>query len=398
MGTSKKRAITPAEQISSTQYLIEAICAYMRKNGITQSALGKRLNLSQGTISKMLNYTESQNSFLLLSFSEALKICAVMGTSIGTVLYEYDQSQNAQYSSEYSWESGEEYLKASAEKNIPEESRLFYGCGSGLFPYYLFPQDALLTNNIEDSMFQPWFGKYHCYFHSTLSRENVLFHGQLEIPDKSESGYCHVHFSFVYDISRHLQKEYYGQLTLSKRSTNGAYFTLVNHEDQGEITYLVMSNPSIKNSQVSCVVAFVATISAGKGTQHPCVERMIISRKPLSESELEIAKAHLLLNDKYIRISEDEFCAMLKSQSTPLKFREKFNRFCNPFDDPILSEYSTKIAIIPESWIKSLPGYTEEEQRTIIDLMRLHSLAPKYNKINQKASENDIYELNKDSY
>ena len=119
---------------------------------------------------------------------------------------------------------------------------------------------------------------------------------------------------------------------------------------------------------------------------------MIISRKPLSESELEIAKAHLLLNDKYIRISEDEFCAMLKSQSTPLKFREKFNRFCNPFDDPILSEYSTKIAIIPESWIKSLPGYTEEEQRTIIDLMRLHSLAPKYNKINQKASENDIYE------
>ena len=56
------------------------------------------------------------------------------------------------------------------------------------------------------------------------------------------------------------------------------------------------------------------------------------------------------------------------------------------------------MAVIPETWIKSLPNYTEREHQKLIDLMRLYSIAPKLNKIKQKAAENDIFDMYKDLF
>lgn len=388
------------EEITGTSlYLISAINAYRKKkeHKFTTTQIGAQMSKpkSQGTISKMLmesNVQELENKYGNLSVSEAKELCAAMGTTLGNVLLEYEQ-HIAQESGVYDKNNFQEYSAVKEPQNIPEQCHNIPGQETTIYPACLFSENDSLTNDISDPMFKPWFGKYYCYFYSTMSDETDCFEGELEIPETPGNGCCHVRFGFVYNQADNLRKEYYGQLVLSKKQNGGAYCTLINHDDQGEITYLVMANPAINNSQVCCVVAFVATISAGKDTKRPCVERMIISREPLDGKEFEMAKAHLLLNDKCIRITEENFSKMLEREDLPESFKKKFADFENPFDAPFLAEYLPKMAIIPESWVKSLTGYSDREHQKIIDLIRLYSEAPKYNKIRQKTSETDIYKL-----
>lgn len=381
-------------------FLIRAINFYREMHRVTHKGIAKQMSLSQGTVSKILsekNVHEDTNRYGNLSVSEAREICKAMGTTLGAVLSEYEQ-QFAQYSTDYAPKHTQEYLLPKLGDNIPEQCSNISGQESTIYPACLFSENDNLTNDISDPMFRPWFGKYYCYFFSTLSNEHDCFEGKLEIPEAPSNGCCRVRFCFVYNQEENLRKEYYGQLVLSKKQTGGAYCTLINHDDQGEITYLVMANPTVNNSRVCCVVAFVATISAGKDTKHPCVERMIISRVPLDGKEFEMAKAHLLFNDKHIRIKEDNFRKLLDCKDIPESFRQRFKGYENPFDAPILAEYLPRMADIPESWVKSLTGYSELEQQEIIDLMRLYSEAPKYNKIKQKTAENDIYKLFRSRY
>ena len=393
------------KEIESTSlYLIRAINSY--RNKIEHKKKKKKIGasmstpISQSTVSKMLsesNVDESDDPYGNLSVTEAKELCAAMGTTLGNVLLEYEQ-HIAQDSKVYDKSNSQEYSAVKADPDIPEQCNNIPGQEMTIYPACLFSENDSLTNDISDPMFRPWFGKYYCYFFSTVSDESDCFEGKLEIPETPGSGCCHVRFGFVYNQAENLRKDYYGQLVLSKKQDGGAYCTLINHDDQGEITYLVMANPAVNNSQVCCVVAFVATISAGKGTKRPCVERMIISRVPLDGKEFEIAKAHLLFNDKYIRITEDNFRRLLDHKDLPASFKKRFAGFENPFDAPFLAEYLPKMAIIPESWVKSLTGYSDREHQKIIDLIRLYSEAPKYNKIRQKTSETDIYNLFRHKY
>lgn len=388
------------EITETSRYRIGAIKAYMKKHRYTQKFLAQQLSLEQGTISKMLNENnidKLSDIYGNLSYQDACRLCEAMDSTLGAVLHEYDQ-QNAQNSSKYDENGPQEYSVHKMIGNIPEQCNNIPGGAYTVYPSCLFAEGDNLVNNINDPMFLPWFGTYHCYFYSTLSSEDVCFHGVLDIPRTSPNGCCHVRFNFTYGKRADLHKEYYGQLVLSKKQNGGAYCTLVNHDDQGEITYLVMANPAVQNKHVCCILAFAATISGGKGTHHPCVERMIISREPLDGPNFELAKVHLLLNDKHIRITEDSFRAMLESDDLPESFRQRFPDREHLFDVPPLSDYFPRIAVIPEHWVKGLPGYTEQEHQKIIDLMRLYSLAPRYNKIKEKTAENDIYMMYKEAF
>ena len=393
------------EEIKRTSlFLIEAINFYRNKKDhkFTHTKIGANMSprRDQSTISKMLlksNVENLMDPYGNLSISEAKELCAAMGTTLGNVLLEYEQ-HIAQDSGVYEKTNSPEYSEVKADQNIPEQCHNIPGQETTIYPACLFSENDSLTNDISDPMFRPWFGKYYCYFYSTMSDESDCFEGKLEIPESPSNGCCHVRFGFVYNQAENLRKDYYGQLVLSKKQDGGAYCTLINHDDQGEITYLVMANPAVNNSQVCCVVAFVATISAGKGTKRPCVERMIISRVPLDGKEFEMAKAHLLFNDKRIRITEDNFRKLLENKDLPATFKKRFADYENPFDAPFFAEYLPQMAIIPESWVKSLSGYSDHEHQKIIDLIRLYSEAPRYNKIRQNTSEIDIYNLFKHKY
>lgn len=322
MKVSEIDHVLMTEIAERSKYLISAINAYRGKHKFTQSMLAKRLSCEQGTISKFLSHKNIYNwdsPYGNLSLKEARRFCAAMDTTLGAVLYEYDQ-HIAQNSLQYDKKSSEEYLLNVSSDSIPSRCNNIPDNELPIFPSCLFDENDNLTNINTDPMFIPWFGTYHCYFYSTLSTEDVCFHGILNIPQTSSTGCCSVNFEFIYNEETKRQKKYYGQLVLSKK-TNGAYCTLINHDDQGEIVYLVMANPAVKNIHVCCVLAFAVSISGGKDTNHPCVERMIISREPLDGRDFEIVKAHLLLNDKYIRITEDSFKALLEVDDLPESFK-----------------------------------------------------------------------------
>lgn len=398
--TGDKEKITLSDEIALNDYLISAIDAYRKKKNVTQAELARRLCCSQPTVSKRLSKSSEKESQVTsskpLTILELDLYCKALGSTIGGVLYNYDQ-QLAQNRAVYSTNREKEYFVSGTPLNIPSNEENIPADIRPVFPYGVFAENDTLTNSISNPIFKQWFGSYHCYFYSTLSSENVCFHGILDIPKESENGCCNVSFSFCYDERNDLYKKYYGQLVLSK-STNGAYCTLVNHDDQGEITYLLMTKPGTKTANVCCVVAFALTLSGGKATKHPCIERMIISREELSGRNFELAKAHLLLNDKYIRITEEQFSEFLNSHNTPESFKHRFSKYPKPFDYPLLEEYVCRMAMIPETWVKSLTGFTEQEHQTIIDLMRPFSIAPKNNKIKEKTAENDIFNLFQDIY
>lgn len=380
-------------------YWINAIRSYMHEHRITQNQLAQKLLWSQTTISKKLNKNNMGNlseTYWHLSFQDANSICQAMDSTLGVVMYEYDQ-RNKQNSQDYSSDGSQEFSGKSLLENIPKQCRDIPSEEYPVYPSCLFAEDANLVNRKTDPMFSPWFGTFHCYFFSTLSNEDTCFHGILEIPKLPMEGCCHVKFSFDFGVKKKQTKDYYGQLVLSRKPNGGAYCTLVNHDDLGEISFLLMANPVVNHGSVCCAVALVATISGGKDTKHPCAERMIISRIELNGARFELIKAHLLLNDKNIRISEKAFLDMLDDDSTPQEFKQNFKTEC-PFDEKPLSTYLSKTAIIPENWVKSLTNFSAEDRQLIIDLLRLYSSAPKYNKIKQKTAEYDIFNLFREEF
>lgn len=387
------------ETADISAYWINAIRSYMRKHRITQNQLAQKLQWSQTTISKKLNTNnigKLSETYWHLPFQDAKSICQAMDSTLGAVMYEYDQ-QNKQNFQDYSLDRSQEFLGQSLLENIPKQCSDIPSEEYSVYPSCLFAEDANLVNRKTDPMFSPWFGTFHCYFFSTLSNEDTCFHGILEIPKLPMDGCCHVKFSFDFGVKKKQTKAYYGQLVLSRKPNGGAYCTLVNHDDLGEISFLLMANPVVNHGGVCCVVALVATISGGKDTKHPCAERMIISRIELNGARFEWIKAHLLLNDKNIRISERAFLDMLDDDSTPQEFKQAF-KMESPFDEQPLSTYLSKTAIIPESWVKSLTNFSAEDRQLIIDLLRLYSAAPKYNKIKQKTAEYDIFNLFREEF
>lgn len=382
---------------------IHAVRTYMKRHNISQRNLAQKLSISQSTLSKKLtvaNMGEESHTYWYLLYADVEKICKAMGTTPGTVMYEYEH-KNSQNSRNYDLLGDQEYTEKIVYQSIPELCEIIPSEERVVCPACLFMDDATLVNNKADPIFDPWFGNFHCYFFSTMSTEKECFHGILEIPQNPRSGCCNVKFSFEFGKRKKQVKEYYGQLILSRKPGGGAYCTLINHDELGEITYLVMANPAVSSSCVCCVVALVATISGGKDTKHPCAERMIISRVELSGTRFELVKAHLLLNDKNICITEQGFLDMLENEAIPQEFKQCYgvqSEEERPFDKLPLSIYLTRAAVIPENWVKSLINFSEEEQQKIIDLFRLYSSSTRYNKIKQKTAEFDIFNLFKEEY
>ena len=388
-GKQETIRMATAEELAEDTALRAALNSYCEKNHITQKMAGERLGHSQSYVSKLFKPRQMPCPFEeLLTYAQAVSISRDLGGDLAAVL---QSGENALAKKVTNYDSGAWNIPVNAQ-NIPDSGNFI--------PEFPFGPEDKLVNDVSDPMFDGWFGTYHCYFYSTISTETEsrCFHGILDIP-RADSGCCCVSFEFAYDKARKRRKKYYGHLTLS-RTVQGAYCTLLNHGDQGEISYLIMGDPQLNNSRVCCVLALVLTISGGKNTRRPCVERMIISREELSGRQFRLARAHLLLNDKYIRVTESRFAECLADEAMPDNFRAMFPKPEEdpPFDNSRLTDYVCRVAEIPESWVKSLKGYTDRQKQEIIDCLRLYSTAPRCNKIRQESAERDIFELFEEQY
>ena len=237
----------------------------------------------------------------------------------------------------------------------------------------------------DDKVFEPYLGTYVCYFYPTKSSENRLIKGEFSFSKSVDSSECEVKISFKTgkknEENEEIRKEYSGTACISL-SMNTIYCS-VSNKDIGEICYIVFSFIPILYEKLECRLGGVLTSSAGDN-RLPTMQRILLSKKELSDDMLYFLEGQLLMNQSEILLSQNAFNAMLKDDRFPDAFKEYFcdsesgNRFSNILPMPYFYLYES---MIRDSFM------SEEDKIKSICLLRKYSAAAKYNKVGGKADQ-----------
>ena len=373
---------------------------------LNSSKIAKQTHLSHTTFNRKTNPNAKRKRHLYLS--DIQEICRAMKTSLGSILYCFENRQILETTPELidhlcilNTESDE----FTSSKNQPK-------------------MEKLLADS-EKAVFEKWIGKYYCYFSSTNSKETFtgkkefagkhclddnykdlaelftddhIYSGILTIdpPEDSHDPKCIANFKFMVDPERPIIKEYTGTVTISKNKQ--AVFIQLYSKSESEISFLIVED--IKGNRVKCATASVLTISSRENHRKPCSERMIISKErffPNTQS-YQVMKANLKMHDKYIRIDSfgfDEVIKELRSSGDPksIDIANKYNKLEQI--GPLNAVERKELAYIKDTYISNLTNLTEEQKVIFESSLRLHSIAPWYAKANSKKVR-DLIELIQD--
>ena len=260
--------------------------------------------------------------------------------------------------------------------------------------------DSFITR-ADDNVFKPYLGEYNIYFYPTKSSENKLIHGKMSFMKSIDSSECEVKISFktgkMNDKNEEIFKRYTGSACISL-NMNAIYCSVMSKEI-GEICYLIFSYIPILYEKLECRIGAVLTSSAGEN-RLPTMQRILISRRELTEEILYFLEGQLLLNASEILLSKNAFNAMLKDEEFPEAFKDYF---CTSEDRDGLSNVLTvPYYYLYESMIRD-SFMSQEDILKSICLLRKYSIAPKYNKVGGKADEivykllNDVFKVNSNS-
>lgn len=227
--------------------------------------------------------------------------------------------------------------------------------------------------------FNGYFGRYHCYFFSTISSETKLLHGTLDFKPSPMNNYCSAIFKLdtnkLGSDGSKIYKEYSGKLAISPRMSS--CYCLLENPKIGELCFVVFRHMYLNNESLKCRLAVVATASAGDN-RRPTIHRMLISSRVVPDEKVDILKAQLLLNSSDILISAANLENLRGQESPP--FPEQVAAL---FDATIRKEEYYKLS---EFQIRGVDIPLQDRLRTIC-ILRNASIAPKYNKVGSKADE-----------
>src|SRR5699024_7379219 len=102
-----------------------------------------------------------------------------------------------------------------------------------------------------------------------------------------------------------------------------AIYCSVMSKEIGEICYLIFSYIPILYEKLECRIGAVLTSSAGEN-RLPTMQRILISRRELTDETLYFLEGQLLLNASEILLSKNAFNAMLKDEEFPEAFKDYF--------------------------------------------------------------------------
>lgn len=354
-----------------------------------------RTHLARVTFNRKTNPNAKKKRHLYLS--DIQEICKAMGTSLGLILYCFENRE--------------------VLENSPQliDSLCILGTEYDEIPLVKkhVKTEQLLTNS-DESVFKKWFGKYYCYFSSTNSKETFtgkkkyagrscsddmykelaeLFtddhiYAGILIISQSEDPYeqgCVAEFSFMVDPERPIIKEYRGTVTIS-RNKQAAFIELYS-EEEAEISFLIIEDTN--DIKVRCAIASVLTISSRENHRKPCSERMIICEERIYPNTqfYQIMKANLKMHDRYIRIDSFGFGEVIKElmdsgDPESIDIARKYDKL-----EKIGSENAVvrkELAYIKDTHISNLTDLSEEQKIIFESSLRIHSIAPWYAKTNSK--------------
>lgn len=276
-------------------------------------------------------------------------------------------------------------------------------------------KDSIFSSTSENSILESWCGKWFFYFPSsdskivTKRKKNLTKHScpvlnnadlqelyDLYSTDHIYSGILHIekkenryfiHLKYLTNPKEQTVLQYDG-LAFIPPSKHAIFSTLTSTDDN-DIMYLIIDMLSLEKHS-KYIMASVLSLSRNISELHlrPCSLRMILSRDAIepNSSIYNVMVANLMMNDNIIRIDENGYGELKKHQ----------NYYNSPALDIFLKRYPNidaikkdnininvqNFAYINEATLHQINGATEEETLYLKALLRLHSIAPWYSKIN----------------
>ena len=176
---------------------------------------------------------------------------------------------------------------------------------------YLIGNDVTPSNLLDGfdkeyggNRYKQYDGKFFLYYYPTRanSPEELII---AELTIHGSNGYS-VELSIP--VEDGAAKFYQGNLILSKKTHNG-FITL--YGENGEFVSLAFNDPNTFQYKYKFGIAALLSISSADVKRAPTMSRAIISAKRLTGKTVEIAKAHLRLNSKYVNISQQNLEATI---------------------------------------------------------------------------------------
>lgn len=181
----------------------------------------------------------------------------------------------------------------------------------------------------DNPVFNGHLGNYYTYFHPTNANETNCIRGKLHL--YSDKNQCNVEFQLLssnnYDTNNlSTIKHYQGHAFISTIQT--AIYIILSNEEIGEMCFLTLPYKPIlvKGQNLDCSIALVLTVSSGIESRLPTVHRMLLTRKELDSSTINLLLGQLLLNKSQIRILAEDFDKMCKIETPSEDFIKCFHQ------------------------------------------------------------------------
>ncbi|CUN07742.1 antitoxin HipB [Dorea longicatena] len=266
--------------------ILELIKSHMKQNNITQKKLvelckGKKIKISQGTISNAFNTPSS------VRLTTLINICDGLNISLSTLMKNIELS-----------------LK------LPE------------------PSDNLIVYDTSDPAYRGYLNSYHVYFLSTDEKKvGELVHGILNFKNSNTPGPCKALLELntgdqdPYTKKIHIKK-YTGDMIISR--VGCIYCNLISYE-YGDIWTLVFNHLQLNFDSFIGGIGGGITSSAG-GTRIPTIHKVFLSSTELTEDQQFYVCGLLRLYRDEITISTQQLNTLMNDSKLDLKFKRNIER------------------------------------------------------------------------
>ena len=231
----------------------------------------------------------------------------------------------------------------------------------------------------DDKKYKKFIGEYIFYFLPTVSNSpNGIVSAKLTI--KKENNYS---VFLCVNTDEGDKKEYLGKLILSSDYDIG--YIILKGNTIGEMVFMTFFDPKINGSvvKVQNILGSMISISSGDFKRAPVMSRFLLSKEKINEDDKCFIESQLLLNSKYIYITDTNLNNSLKNLNIDVKQ-------CNEITNRLVAAFEKKsVYSIEESYIlntlKNDFNLTPKQVENIIAYLRLSSIYNANVKINKNA-------------
>lgn len=186
---------------------------------------------------------------------------------------------------------------------------------------------------LEEKEFEAYLGDYYIFYLSTnnsdIYEKGKIIKGRLSIEKKKSLPYCYVGVKINSGVNEckdeHTFKYYQGQMVIMKQKNVACI--IVRGESDGEISVIMLRHRTDQNPNiVECRVGAVLTVSTGD-EKAPCIQRVILSRKLLSEEELGFLMPVFKLRRDRVLILKGDYEEIVHTLQIPNAQIDKINKY-----------------------------------------------------------------------